>query len=347
MKIIIAAGGTGGHVFPAVCVASELKKNNIAILFATDKRGAKYLGSFEKEAIIQNINTSSRLKLYFSLLINIVYAIFYLLKSKCDCVIGFGGYPSVPYVLAAQILRKKTLIHEQNAVIGKANKLLSLFASKIITSFENTKNLAKSQKVKNIGMPTRFENEYDSEENLKNKKFTILTFAGSQGARIFSKLITDALLSLEKDIVAYSQVLPEDKDFVECQYRKAQIEYKVSDFFHNIGDLYKQADLVISRSGASSVFEIIGFGKPSILIPYKKSINGDQEENAKFLLKRNAAFVIDEAEISSQKLKKIILEVINNPNQINSMKENLKKLYIPNITKKLSDEIISLINSKL
>ena len=146
-KIIIAAGGTGGHVFPALCLARELKNNGHNVMFATDKRGLKYLSEFRTNAIIQKINTSSRLKLYFSLVINILFCLFRIMRIKPDLVIGFGGYPSVPFVFAAQILKVKTVIHEQNAIIGKANKLLSKMADLVVTSFTETKGLQRSKKV--------------------------------------------------------------------------------------------------------------------------------------------------------------------------------------------------------
>ncbi|MDR0744786.1 MAG: undecaprenyldiphospho-muramoylpentapeptide beta-N-acetylglucosaminyltransferase [Holosporales bacterium] len=342
MKVIIATGGTGGHVFPGVCIANELRKNNVSILFATDKRGVKYLGDCANKAIIQKINTSSRYLLYISLLKEIVSAVIYLLKNRYDCVIGFGGYPSVPYVLAAQILRKKTIIHEQNAAIGKANKLLSRLASRIITSFENTKNLKKSNKIINIGTPTRFESMYDLEEVHENGDFTILVIGGSQGAQIFSKLVTHALCDLkESNIMIYSQVIEQDIDFVKKQFQQAQINHEVKSFFNNIDALYKKADLVIARAGASSIFEIIGFKKPAILIPYKKSINGDQEENAKFLLKNDAAIVVDELNITSSDLKEMIKKLINNPKKLTTMKKNLEKIYTSNITKKVVSEILN------
>lgn len=337
MKILIAAGGTGGHVFPATCVALELQKRGAEVVFATDVRGERYLKEFAKGAIIQEISTSSRGRLYFSLLRQTVKSFSYLLKNDFDAILGFGGYPSVPFVLAGQLLFKKTFIHEQNAVIGKANKLLSHFAKKIFVSFPKTKNLNNSSKVVFVGMPTRFENEYDK-ESVKNKKFTILVFGGSQGAKIFSENIAKIICSLKKDLMVYNQVPENFKESTKKIYEAHGIECVVESFFENIDELYRQADLVVSRSGASSIFEIIGFKKNSILVPYKMSINGDQEANAKFLSSNDAAVVIQEQEIE-QKLAEVVQKFVESPDEFKIIQENLDKLYKQNITKMFANEL--------
>ncbi|GHT89252.1 UDP-N-acetylglucosamine--N-acetylmuramyl-(pentapeptide) pyrophosphoryl-undecaprenol N-acetylglucosamine transferase [Alphaproteobacteria bacterium] len=324
MNIIIAAGGTGGHVFPAVCVANELKKHKVCVRFVSDERGKKYLADYENSAIIQRINTSSRFKLYISLLKNTLLSFSILKRDKPLAIIGFGGYPAVPCVLAAQILRKKTVIFEQNAVVGGANKMLSKFSSLIVTAFENTKNLKQSDKLCFIGNPTRFESIYDKINDKKNDKFTILIIGGSQGAQIFSQIEEKLLTKIEND------------DIIIC--RQA-----AGGFFANIEELYQQTDLVIARSGAATIFELIGFHKPAILVPYKKSINGDQLENALFLSRNNAAITIDESEIN--KVPEIVSELMQNTEKIENMKENLRKLYRKNITEKAVAKLLKVINT--
>ena len=340
-NIIIAAGGTGGHVFPAICVANELQNQGFCVRFATDLRGTKYLGNFKDNAIIQNINTSSRLKLYISLSVNILKSLIYLLKKRPSMVIGFGGYPSVPFVFASQIIKIKTVIHEQNAVIGKANKLLSKMANIIITSFKNVKNLKNTEKVFYVGNPTRYEKIYKNVKTPDNKIFNILIFGGSQGASIFSDEIADSICEVSKKhkVKIFQQGRVSDLEKIKQKYDEAKIENIVSDFFENIDDIYQKSDLIISRSGASSLFEIIGFKKPSILIPYKKSINGDQEENAKFLKDSEAAIIIDETKISVEEVSNIIDNLIVNPNELIKISQNIKKLKIENVTKKFIDLI--------
>ena len=337
--IVISAGGTGGHVFPAVCLAEELEKRKFNVIFATDKRGLKYLGKYEKTAIIHNINTSSRIKLYISLVINVFKSFFKLFKLKPKIVIGFGGYPSVPFVLATQLMFKKTIIHEQNAVIGKANDLLSIYADKIITSFPFTKALLLNKEFICIGNPTRFENLYDKAKQPENDVFTILIFGGSQGAKVFSEEIVEAICELSKtiEIKVFHQGRKDDIDKIKGSYQKYEIDSIVQDFFTNIGDLYQKADLVISRSGASSIFEIIGFAKPAILIPYENSINGDQEENANFLESHDAAVVMNESKLKKETLVGTLVYLANNIERRAEISNNLKNLRKKDPAKKFAD----------
>ena len=337
-KIIIAAGGTGGHVFPAVCLAKELKSKGYNITFATDKRGLKYLGNFQNNAIIQKINTSSRLKLYFSLLFNVISKMFHVKHFKPKLVIGFGGYPSVPFVLAAQLLSIKTIIHEQNAVIGKANKLLSKMANLIITSFPKTKGITQSNKVLYLGNPTRFEDKYQNITYSENDIVTILIFGGSQGAKVFSNEVVHAICDLSKTMKlrVFHQGRTEDIDIIKSKYSAFGIENIVSDFFNNMDELYKNSDIVISRSGASSVFEIIGFAKPAILIPYMSSINGDQLANANYLRDNNAVIVVDENADLKYELARAFSKILKEKLEIQN---NLKRLQIFDTTKKFAEVI--------
>jgi UDP-N-acetylglucosamine--N-acetylmuramyl-(pentapeptide) pyrophosphoryl-undecaprenol N-acetylglucosamine transferase len=336
--VIIAAGGTGGHVFPALCIARELSKSKINIVFATDRRGEPYLEEFKSTTVIQNISTSSKFLLYASVLLSFFCAVIYLLRKRVKLVIGFGGYPSFPFVFAAQLLMIKTIIHEQNAVIGKANKLLAKMSTKTISSFNEVRNLLPSNKVLFVGNPTRYEKEYTSLKRLNNEIFTILIFGGSQGAKIFSEDIVTTICEIASSfsIRVFQQARREDIQRIQNAYNFHKVKCTVSTFFEDINTLYKCCDLVVSRSGASTIFEIIGFQKPSILVPYSKSINGDQVENAKFLERNDAAIVIDEIEVSVVKLKKIIQNLIENRNQLQTMSKKLKKLFIKNTTKKFA-----------
>ncbi|MDR1233687.1 MAG: UDP-N-acetylglucosamine--N-acetylmuramyl-(pentapeptide) pyrophosphoryl-undecaprenol N-acetylglucosamine transferase [Holosporales bacterium] len=445
MKILVVAGGTGGHVFPALCVANNLRGRGHNVVFATDHRGNAYLSGFSGlkvvrplskppesdlmkgeparrtgvyfgvhedsstvstkqktgcgefgERSILNIRTFPRRILYLSLLFNTIKCFWKLLRDRPDCVVGFGGYPSVPFALAAQLLFIKTIIHEQNAVIGKANKLLSFMAHKIITSFPDVLPPKWNGKSILIGNPTRFEKEYGiprvsrplskpSESDLmegetarrtgvylsvhqrdeyrylstgltkqkadcgklgkwssKTDVFTILIFGGSQGASIFAGVISDTICILSSDtkLKVYHQARSEDVDKIREKYKNANLDYEVSSFFENINILYKQSDLVISRSGASSIFEIIGFMVPAILIPYKKSINGDQLANARFLQKHDATIVVDEDEITAYQLLITIKDLIQNPQHLERISQNLAGLYVKDITIKCADAML-------
>jgi UDP-N-acetylglucosamine--N-acetylmuramyl-(pentapeptide) pyrophosphoryl-undecaprenol N-acetylglucosamine transferase len=339
-RILIVAGGTGGHVFPAVCVFKKLA--GLHVEFATDKRGSAYLDESLSPVVVQNIDTSSRLRLYLSLLLNIAKSIIFFAKNRYDVVVGFGGYPSIPLVLSAKLFGIRTVIHEQNAVIGKANRLLSKFAFKVITSFANTKYVNASHKTLYIGNPTRFENAYDCSAVKKSDDvFTILIFGGSQGARVFSDCVADALCEIAKSrrIKVFHQCRRDEIDKTRKKYGEADVDHVVEPFFHDMQEMYAKSDVVISRSGASSIFEMIGFKKPAILIPYEKSINGDQMENAKFLEDNKAAILLRESEHLRDNVLKNLIDLIDDRSKLYEIADNLESLYKPNITELFAEAL--------
>ena len=350
-KIVIAAGGTGGHVFPALCVADELQQRGCEIIFITDQRGKKYIKS---EAIVYKILNKNRFYLYISILLNFIKIFFRFLIKRPDCVIGFGGYPSVAPVLAAQVLRIKNFIHEQNAIAGQANKLLAKFATAVFTSFPKTSGLANGLCV---GNPTRFEKIYPNiPAQPTNARFTILIFGGSQGAGIFADAVTPAICALKIPLKIYQQARESDIPRIKNSYENAGIESVVAPFFDDIASLYLEANLVISRAGASSVFEAIGFAKPLILLPYEASRSGDQMANARYLLGHRAARVITSdpkskifdfenlsvTEILRRRLDFCLNETIMHPEILAELSRNIAKLKIANPTKSFVDNITSI-----
>ncbi len=381
-RIIIAAGGTGGHVFPALCLAHALSNKNYKVEFITDNRGFKYLSNINDNNIkitIQNINNKHRIILYFAVIKNIILNLFNFIFNRPYYIIGFGGYPAFAPVFAGQLLIIKNAIHEQNAVIGKANKLLAKLTNNIFTSFENTLGI-NNNKIICTGNPTRYDNLYDQivpdkayysknnvynniEDNLNNnsnnietstvesvnnyeindtKIFVILIFGGSQGAAIFADTVTNAIckLSNKYKIKIYQQARQEDIYKIQAKYSQCNIEYSVNTFFSNIDELYIKSDLVIARAGASSIFEIIGFKKPAILIPYSKSINGDQMANATYLAQKNAAIVFNDNIITCDILYNKIKYLIENKEELASIPSNLYKINIKNSTNNLLQNVL-------
>jgi UDP-N-acetylglucosamine--N-acetylmuramyl-(pentapeptide) pyrophosphoryl-undecaprenol N-acetylglucosamine transferase len=324
--IIIAAGGTGGHVFPAICVAKQITEKNV--IFATDERGIEYLGNYKKSAIVQKIKTNNgRFSLYMSLLKNTVKAVLYLARNRPECIIGFGGYPSVPFILAGQFLAIRTIIHEQNAIVGKANKFLSVMAKKILLSFDIA-NYPVCYRHKTVvtGNPTRFDYMYTKYNySPSSKSFKILVLGGSQGSKIITEKIIECIPYFPNDVFIYHQVRSgENFDFLSKIYEKYGIQNKIQGFFDEIADIYQNVNLVISRSGASTVFELIGFKVPSILVPYAMSINGDQKANAKILVEAGGAIICNENEII---MYEKIMDLYNNREKLTTMSKSLQKLY--------------------
>lgn len=347
-KVVIAAGGTGGHVFPALCLAQALANKNYKVDFIVDKRGYKYLKNIKNNNIdikIQNINNKSRIILYFSVIKNIILNVFKFIFNRPLYIIGFGGYPSFAPVFAGQILRIKNAIHEQNAVMGNANKVLSKLTDNIFVSFKNTVGIKQSNKIIYTGNPTRYDDLYKNITQYKinnNEAFTILIFGGSQGAAIFADTVANTIckLSNKHKIKVYQQSRQEDINKIKELYSKCNIEYYVEPFFNNINELYTIVDLVISRSGASSIFEIIGFKKPSILIPYSKSINGDQIANATYLNQKEAAIVFSDTSITIDILYNKIDYLINNKYELEILSYNLSSINLANSTTNLLDNVV-------
>ncbi|MDR1333045.1 MAG: UDP-N-acetylglucosamine--N-acetylmuramyl-(pentapeptide) pyrophosphoryl-undecaprenol N-acetylglucosamine transferase [Holosporales bacterium] len=340
--IFIAAGGTGGHVFPAICLAKALERRppesgSLTVVFCTDTRGARYVSDLTCKVLKQKISTTSRMALYVSLIFNTIKSIVKLRKLRPSVVVGFGGYPSIPYVLAAQLLGIKTAIHEQNAVLGLANRLLSYAATVIMVSFPQTAKLRNSRRSTCVGNPSRFEESYRTVKSPNNGTFTILVFGGSQGSRVFAYDVAPVICKVAHSFKmrVFHQCRPEHIDEVERLYVADNVDHTISDFFDDIDLLYGQADLVISRAGASSIFEIIGFRKPSILIPFKGSINGDQAANAKFLLDREAAFVLNESDTLQRELEELILAIINDRSKLDAIASVLQTMDVADCTQRM------------
>lgn len=346
--IILASGGTGGHVFPAISIANEMTRRGYDCKFITDSRGARYLDeTYRQNCDVFYSKTTPRFALYIILIYNIARFLwkFTLHRRRKQIVIGFGGYPSLPAVLAAQMLGIKTIIHEQNAVIGKANMLLSRRCTILISSFDNIQS--NSRNTVFVGNPTRFEREYEQDYpvTITNDTIIILVIGGSQGASIFAQDVVDAICDAytkqSKRLIVYHQALSVDIQNVKSKYDQYNITSTVQSFFDNIGDLYKRASLVISRSGASSVFEIIGFARPCILLPFMQSINGDQANNALYLYNLKAAQIYWEDRMTMYDLSNMILNIIINDDNMIAMHNKLKTIRTYNITNRICDVIES------
>ncbi len=292
-KIILTAGGTGGHTLPALVFAKELMGESFDVHLVSDERGMRNmqvpeglhlrilaLKFYQKRGIFYKILGM------IELLIQAFFMIFYLLKQKPQAVVGFGGFPSFPLLAAAWILRIPYALHEQNAVFGRVNRLFLKHAAKIFTSFPGTKGI-------HVGNPVRdaFLEEYTQEPS---KKLTLLIMGGSQGASIFAKVIPEAIELLPKTwqskLVIYQQARPQDKEGLIQKYqgKKATVET----FFSNIPDIMKKADIIISRAGASTIAEIMALNKKALLLPYPFAMDNHQQLNAEEFVKMGYGWMV-------------------------------------------------------
>ncbi|MGV6802421.1 MAG: undecaprenyldiphospho-muramoylpentapeptide beta-N-acetylglucosaminyltransferase [bacterium] len=335
--IALAAGGTGGHMFPAQALAEEMRRRGWRILLFTDERGLRYGDDIKPDILVTlkaaNPNASglmAKIRAGFSLLGSIWQARNEIKRHQPDIVVGFGGYPSAPSMLASRMSGIPYGVHEQNAVLGRVNRLVAANANFVAHAFPHLEKLpARVQgDIIQTGNPVR-----DAMARLSHSAYKPLTtdgpiqlliFGGSQGARIISKTVTAAITQLDKDQILprlriVQQARQEDLDEVQQAYRDNSIKAEVAPFFTDLPQKLQQAHLAICRSGASSVTELALVGRPSILIPLAIAMDNHQMGNAKVLADREAAIIVTEQECSQEKMRDLLTELLCAPDRVNQM----------------------------
>ncbi|MDP2939397.1 MAG: undecaprenyldiphospho-muramoylpentapeptide beta-N-acetylglucosaminyltransferase [Candidatus Omnitrophota bacterium] len=359
MKVIICASGAGGHVFPALILAKRLRQENSQVYFVVDKVGIESR-LIENGLVIEFISAT---KISFSSIVDFLKGTINLIKSffesldilkrvKPSVVIGFGGYASFPIVSCAWLYRIPIIIHEQNVIPGKANRILSFFSKKIAVSFIQTiKYFPANKKIIYTGCPVRQElfevRREDSFKffNLNPDKFTILVMGGSRGShKINEEFVKAVSLIREKSQFQIIHLTGDkDLDYVRSAFDLIGAVVCCVAFLEKMGYAYNIADLVISRAGASSLAEIVSFKIPSILIPYPFAYN-HQMANALSLEKKGVAIVIEDKNLSKDKLKEILSNLLDNKGKLKAMKECFNRIAVPDATKNLVQLVISLVD---
>jgi UDP-N-acetylglucosamine--N-acetylmuramyl-(pentapeptide) pyrophosphoryl-undecaprenol N-acetylglucosamine transferase len=325
-KILLAAGGTGGHLFPAIAIAEELAKRKISAHLITDQRCAKYLTpDLPVEAHIINIHMKmsgliAKIKSLAALILACFHAIILLHKIRPNLVIGFGGYPSFPSLLAAILLGIPIVIHEQNCFFGKSNRIFARFAKLIALSYKETKNINPKFKSKIIFTGDIVRSKIYNlppKKSFSGKNFHLFIVGGSQGAQIFSKLVPNAIKKLKKlnpklNISITQQTSKADQASVSQIYAKLGIKHELAEFFHNMPEIYKKSQLVIARSGASTIGELTSIGLPAIFVPFPYAAEDHQYFNAKALADNGASWCYRQEEISDSILSEKIHELTTN-----------------------------------
>ncbi len=349
-KILISTGGSGGHVIPAVTIYNHLK-NTHETLISTDKRGLKYLDKNYKALVINTPKFNNYFLLPFSFLKIFFLTIksFFILKKKnISILISTGGYMSLPVCLAAKILGIKIFLIEPNIVLGRANKFFLNFSRKLICYSKNLVNLPseinhKLSTIKPLIRKEYYENStYQKHDNL----FTIIIMGGSQGAKIFDKLLNKSFVSIAKQvsIKIIHQTSENNINFLKDFYFQNNIESKVFSFDHNLNEVLKQGDLCITRAGASSLAELSFLNIPFIAIPLPSSKDNHQYENAKYYEEQDCCWIIDQKNFDDQKFEKFLLELTNKSQDYMTKKNNLKKLNYQNTWNNVNQKILKIIN---
>lgn len=316
---LLAAGGTGGHVFPAEALAAELTQRGWRLGLVTDKRGQSYggtLGALETWRIcaggIAGRGLLARLRAVTELGLGVVQARALLGRLRPDVVVGFGGYASVPTMVAAASLGLPTVIHEQNGVLGRANRLLAGRARAVAVSYPQVAHVADAvkPKLRHTGMPVRPAvaalRDHGYDDPGENGPIRLVVLGGSQGARVLSEVVPAALLALpaplQARIAIAQQCRPEDLETVRAAYAASPIAATLDSFFADIPERLAAAHLVIARSGASTMAELTYLGRPAILVPYPHAIDDHQTANARALDEAGGGWLMPQADFSAQAL---------------------------------------------
>ena len=325
--LLIAAGGTGGHMFPAQALAEAMIAKGWRVRLSTDARGARYAGGFPKAVAVEEVSsaTFARGGLLAKVLVplrigaGVAGAVAGMLRDAPDVVVGFGGYPSIPALSAAVILRRKRMIHEQNGVLGRVNQI---FAPRVDAVACGTWPTALPAGVTGIytGNPVRaavLDRAGAGYIPPGDYPMSLVVIGGSQGARILSDVVPAAVAALPAGLRSWLRVAhqarDEDRVRVAEAYADAGIDADVQSFFTDIPRRLSEAQLVISRSGASSVADISVIGRPSILIPYAAATGDHQSANARGLVDAGAAVLIPEAALDPAALSGHIAAVLTQP----------------------------------
>ena len=350
--ILLAAGGTGGHLFPAEALAHELAARGWSVHLATDERAERFAGHFPAVAIhpIRSATIGSKNPLalagaFWKIWRGVRQASGLIGRLNPDVVVGFGGYPTLPPLYAATRRRVPTLVHEQNAVMGRANRALARRVSAIAGGFLPEDESAAGIKTVTTGNPVRpavleaARTPY--RVSGKGEPFRLLVFGGSQGAKFFSEAVPAAVALLPENrrrrLIVTQQARAEDAAKVQAAYAGLGIEAQVSPFFNDMAARIGSAHLVISRSGASTVSEVAVIGRPALLVPYPHALDHDQAANAAALAAAGGAQVYPQSTLSAERIAELVGALMDDPQKLGAMAKSAKSAGKPDATRLLAD----------
>ena len=349
-RVVIAGGGTGGHLFPGIALAKALKRQdmNIEISFVGTQKGleAKVLPreGFELKTILSaGLLGKKRLSRWMSwvkLPVGTAQSMCFLIRKRPDLVVGVGGYASGPLVLSAWILRVPILIHEQNSIPGLTNKWLGKIANKVAVSFKESAKFFSKDKIEVTGNMIREEFCQPRETFPKGPRglFRLLVLGGSQGAHSINVAMMEALESLTSkkgNIYITHQTGESDFAMVKREYEKSGFSHDVRPFIDGMAEQYRKASLVICRAGATTLAEVTACGKVSVLIPYPHAAHNHQEKNARVLEAANAGELVLDHELSGTRIAQSILRALEDPQRLEEMEENSYQLGNRDATEKV------------
>ncbi len=357
--VVLATGGTGGHVFPAEALAGELEARGVAFTLVTDSRGRQWQGALSRRPIhhIRSASPTGSLRRRLLALLALGLGLFdawrALGRIAPAAVVGFGGYASVPTMIAARLRRLPSMLHEQNAVLGRANRLVQGSAACVAVSFARTRYIAENdQRARLVGNPVR-----EPVRALRNSPYRapgadrvidLLIVGGSQGSASFSRIVPAAILSLPEPLRArlrlVQQCRPDDLVRVRTRYGEAGIVAELASFFVDLPQRIASAHLVIGRAGASTVAELATIGRPSIVVPYPFAADDHQMANARAFEAAGACIVIAQADFTAETLAGHLVALFEAPQRLARMAVAAHAVSRPDAAARLADLVGELID---
>jgi UDP-N-acetylglucosamine--N-acetylmuramyl-(pentapeptide) pyrophosphoryl-undecaprenol N-acetylglucosamine transferase len=355
--VVLATGGTGGHVFPAEALAGELEARGVPFALVTDSRGRQWQGALARRPIhyIHAGSPTGSIQRRLAGMLSLVRGLFEAWRAlgrlAPAAVVGFGGYASVPTMLAARLRRLPAMLHEQNAVLGKANRMAIGSAARIATSFESTRHIAADDpRVRLVGNPVR-----EAVRALRGTPYRppapertvdVLVFGGSQGAASFSQVIPEAVaalpVELRRRLRIVQQCRPEDIEQVRARYGRDGIVAELAPFFADLPQRLAAAHLVIGRSGASTVSELATVGRPAILVPFPYAADDHQTANARAYERAGGCIVVPHAEFTAANLAPRLQMLLDSPQRLADMAAQALAAGRPDAATRLADVVLEL-----
>ena len=343
--VYLAAGGTGGHIFPALAVAEALQARGYSAHLLTDQRGAKLLsGASSLPATLQVITAASpfqndMIKRCFAvtkLTVGAIASLYHLVIRRPALIIGFGGYPTFAPLIVGRFLGIPILLHEQNAFLGRANRILAKFANALALSWPQTKNLPDMRHLQVTGIPVRqafFDAAQTPYRIAATTTVNLVVLGGSQGASILASLVPDAIAMLDPTIrqrlQIYQQARREQIDWLRHRYDDLGMTSDIQSFYKDMPSLLGQSHLVICRAGASSVAELAAIGRPSLLLPLPSAMDGHRRMNALQMQDAGGGICLDETNLSAAGLATRLTLLLQTPKTLSKMAKSARDLASP------------------
>ena len=359
LRVIIAGGGTGGHLFPGLAIAQEFmtRNNSNRVVFVSTgnplERSVLSKTDFELETIkaegIKGRGLWNQIKSALKIPGGIMESLRILKNHKPHLVFGLGSYSAGPVVIGAWLRGNKIALHEQNILPGITNRILARFADRIFVSFTDTETRFGPQKTRLTGNPVRKEllNHQPVDQTPDSKSFCVLIIGGSQGAHSINMAVMEALnhLTNKESLYFIHQTGTADEQMVKDAYRRLEIPAKVQSFFRQMAPLYKQADLIICRAGATTVAEVTALGKAVIFIPFPFAADDHQALNANTMARQGAAEIILEKDLNPRDLGQKIEYYASHPEALKAMSSKAAQLGHPDAAKRIVDDCYELVKS--